>query len=189
MFLPAHSITVSFLVRIIQSKTPDFELTLNSSALVVDLTHVLLKRLHLTPSAVDNAKMELVYHIVDDKGGRFGTSPMFSSESLLSLLAKSPLKDNESPVLAVSIFSHDADIFKHKHPVSLAWKPPPTFSYDTLPAELNVRLIHGGTGYELQQKMLTISRGGTVKQLIRRHCFHACSSDSVVQDPSLPGYV
>ena len=104
MFLPAHSITVSFRVRIIQSKTPDFELTLNSSALVVDLTHVLLKRLHLTPFAIEDAKMELVYHIFDDQGCRFGTSPMFSSESLPSLLAKSPLKYSESPVLAVSIF-------------------------------------------------------------------------------------
>ena len=75
------------------------------------------------------------------------------------------------------------------HPISLAWKPPPTFSYDSLPKELNVHLIHRGTGYEVQAKILTNPRGVAVKHLIRYHCLHACSPDLVAEDPSLPALV
>ena len=105
MFLPADSTTVTFRVRIIQSKTHDYEMELNSGALVGDLTCVVLKRLHLTPSAIEHANMELVYQIFDGQGNRYGMFPMDSDMSLTSLLAKSPFKSNEtSSVLAVSIF-------------------------------------------------------------------------------------
>ena len=108
----------------------------------------------------ENANMELVYQIFDGQGNRHGMFPMDSDMSLTSLVAKSPFKSNEtSSVLAVSIFSPDDKIFKQMHPISLAWKPPPTFSYDSLPKELNVHLIHRGTGYEVQAKILTNSRG------------------------------
>ena len=189
----AHSRTLIFCVRIIQAKAPDFELTLNAGGLITDLTNLLLKRLHLTPAAITYANMELVYQIFSSSDAHsFGIWPMFSDRTIKSLLEMSSTSMSiidTTPMLCVSIVSPDINIFRHNAYMLAEWKPPRTFLYSSLPAELNVRLIHCGADYKLQQKILTKSKGVTVKQLIRDHCFHACSSDLVAQDPSLPGVV
>ena len=159
--------------------------------MVLDLTQVVLKRLHLTPPDLHKANMELVYQITDDQGRRFGTTfPMFSAEPLTTLLARSPLKCNDGTrVLAVSIFCHDNNVFQKIRPMSIAWKPPSTFKYGVPPKEHVVRLVHGATGYELLTKTPPTSRGVDLKLLIRQLCLCACASDLVAADPSLPALV